>query len=425
MKRAIALLLALTAAVCTALIFAVPAYADALDEILLYKITVDVNGDGTLNMVYHIDWLVLDSTSEGPLEWVNIGIPNGNYVSMRGLSSTVQSISPNMSGGSFARIDLDRAYYEGDTVTFEFEVVQDYMYEMNRFTEGETYYEFTPGWFPETDVDKLIIEWNTEGAKSASPANLVENGYYTWETPLDAGDKYTVSVTYPNEAFGFDATKTIINETADYDDGYYDDGYYNNGNYYNGGSSCSGSPIGGLIFLGVIGLIVYSVIKAIKNAAFGSTANFSGGESKKKITREKIVYYPTCPGCGASRTEGKDNCEYCGKSLIKSKETVTEEEIPEEMKQKTSDGTYRYGSDPNTFMRVHVVPVVVPTRSYTSAARTASRSSCVHSSCACASHCACACACACAGGGRAGCTAKDFYNTGLKLEMLKQKKKRK
>jgi hypothetical protein len=32
-----------------------------------------------------------------------------------------------------------------------------------------------------------------------------------------------------------------------------------------------------------------------------------------------------------------------------------------------------------------------------------------HSSCACARSCACACACACAGGGRAGCSAKNFY----------------
>ena len=32
--------------------------------------------------------------------------------------------------------------------------------------------------------------------------------------------------------------------------------------------------------------------------------------------------------------------------------------------------------------------------------------------------CACACACACAGGGRAGCTKKDFYNTNLKSEKV-------
>lgn len=34
--------------------------------------------------------------------------------------------------------------------------------------------------------------------------------------------------------------------------------------------------------------------------------------------------------------------------------------------------------------------------------------------------CACACACACAGGGRAGCSMKDFYNTNLKSEQLKR-----
>ena len=33
--------------------------------------------------------------------------------------------------------------------------------------------------------------------------------------------------------------------------------------------------------------------------------------------------------------------------------------------------------------------------------------------------CACACACACAGGGRAGCTRKDFYHTNLSVEELK------
>lgn len=44
-------------------------------------------------------------------------------------------------------------------------------------------------------------------------------------------------------------------------------------------------------------------------------------------------------------------------------------------------------------------------------------SSCVRSSCACVSRCACACACA--GGGRAGCSKKDFYGTKLRTEQLK------
>ena len=38
------------------------------------------------------------------------------------------------------------------------------------------------------------------------------------------------------------------------------------------------------------------------------------------------------------------------------------------------------------------------------------------SSCACASRCACACACA--GGGRAGCSKKDFYHTNVQVDTL-------
>ena len=44
-----------------------------------------------------------------------------------------------------------------------------------------------------------------------------------------------------------------------------------------------------------------------------------------------------------------------------------------------------------------------------------------HHSCACASSCACACACACAGGGRAGCSAKNFYGATVQLNKLREK----
>lgn len=51
-----------------------------------------------------------------------------------------------------------------------------------------------------------------------------------------------------------------------------------------------------------------------------------------------------------------------------------------------------------------------------------SHSSCVRSSCACAS---CACACACAGGGRAGCSKKDFYKTNLRIEVIQNELEKK
>ena len=104
----------LSLALCLALlasVLCVTAQAKDLDEIQNYTITVDVNQDGTLHMVYHIDWLVLDSTSEGPLEWVKVGIPNSHHQDLTGLSSAVRSIKGmSESGETYARIDLDRAY---------------------------------------------------------------------------------------------------------------------------------------------------------------------------------------------------------------------------------------------------------------------------------------------------------------------------
>ena len=136
-------------------------------------------------------------------------------------------------------------------------------------------------------------------------------------------------------------------------------------------------------------------------------------QTKKKITRTKIEYYENCPGCGAPREEGKDSCAYCGRSMIKSKEVVEEDQI-ENPEKYTRNGTYPYGTSGNTFIHVNVVnvPVSRPRSSRSSRSGGSHHSSCA-SSCACASHCACAsscaCACACASSGRAGCSVKDFF----------------
>ena len=145
--------------------------AGDLDEILDYTITVDLNPDGTLNMVYHIEWKVLDDDSEGPLTWVQIGVPNKHYSDYKALTDTIKSIkSYNNGGETKLRIDFDKMYYEGEVVTFEFSFTQDYMYQMNYLTEGETVYEFTPGWFNDLYVDKLTIRWNADRAESWTPS---------------------------------------------------------------------------------------------------------------------------------------------------------------------------------------------------------------------------------------------------------------
>ncbi len=152
-------------------LLAVPgaAYAADLDEIEDYEITAEVNEDATVTLHYHIDWRVLDSDSEGPLSWVTIGIPNGHYVSYRALSDTIRDISYTSSYGSNIRVDFDRNYYEDEVVSFDFEVIQDYLYDMNYYVDGETVFQFTPGWFDDIVVDNIKIRWNGSVALSWSP----------------------------------------------------------------------------------------------------------------------------------------------------------------------------------------------------------------------------------------------------------------
>ncbi len=407
---------AVAALIAAALLFspAVNASGD-LDEILNYEVTVDVNEDATLRIRYHIDWKVLDSTSDGPLSWVKVGIPNDHYTALNALSSTIQNISYTGSGGSYARIDLDRNYYKDEVASFDFEVITDYMYEMNLRTEGETEYQFTPGWFSDLNVDKLTLRWNSDKLKSWSPACVTEDGYNVWvKENLGHGEQFTVQTVYPNDAFAFDESKFID--------------FGGEETYRQSSGNILASILGGVccFSFGVlfIGGIILSIIQKYKGSS-GFTA-----ATQKKITRTKVEYYPICEGCGAPRPEGKETCEACGRSFIKSEEILEEKDIPaeeSELKNKTESGLFGFSSSPNTFMRVNVVNVPVVHRSgfFSSLASGLSGSGSSHSSgrsSSCAhSSCACACACACAGGGRAGCSVKDFYNTDLKLKQLEKK----
>ena len=406
------------------MLFATKSYAAGdLDNILEYDITVNVNDDATLDLVYHIEWMVLDSDSEGPLSWVTIGIPNKHYVEYEPLSSNIKKMSYTSSDGPSLRIDFDRDYYAGEVVSFDYEVIQDYAYDVNSLTDGETVYEFTPGWFDNIIVDNMVIRWNNEKMESWSPSCEFEDGYCVWRAFLDKGEKYTVKVTYKNDAYAFKEKKESSNTVDANIDGSVK------------GSISTAGKVGQLVGSGIatlyslfvpspfIAMIVGLAILSRKmRQRYNRTANFGG---EPKIVRTKIEYYANCPGCNAPRPEGKDNCAYCGCSFIKSETKVEEKDIPPEEKEilnKRTDGTYRYSSSPNTYMRVHVIPVPVvhhsssSSSSHSSSSRSSHHSSCAHSSCACA------CACACAGGGRAGCTTKDFYNTNLKLRYFENRR---
>ena len=406
-------------------------HAEATDEIKNFTITVDVNEDASLQMNYHIDWLVLDD-SIGKLEWIDLGVPNKHHENITPVSDTVDHIEDN---GSKLAIYLDRGYGEGETVSLDFSMTQDHMYQIDRYTEGETVYTFTPAWFDGIEVDQLVVRWNEENVSEWQPDCSMEDGYLTYDVSLSEGEKFTMSVTYPNEAYAFSSDRQA-GQADEEDDEYYggdwDDGEGEGFGIVEGIAAVIVVLIFGAIVLSPIFIILGLISWIIRGTGFGSEQE---AETGRKITRTKIEYYETCPGCGAPREEGKDKCPYCGRSMIKSKEVVEEDQI-EHPEKYTKNGRYPYGNSGNTFILVNVSNP--PPRPRSSGGSKSSRhggssgssragrshhSSCV-SSCACACVSSCACACACASSGRAGCSAKDFFKESIHKGRIRIESKR-
>lgn len=277
-----------------------------LDEIQDYTITINMRPDGTMDIRYHVEWKVLDSTSEGPLSWVKIGNPNKHVDEITALSDNIKKISYLSDNGSYIRIDFDRNYYKDEIVAFDYTIHQSYMYVIEK-DEHLCRYSFTPGWFDEIEVKNITIKWSDTNVIE-STAQEHKDGYLIWNSSLGMGERLNASVKYNLDTF-------TTNENEQYtEDSEYD---------YSG------------LVIAVLVIIVIIIVIAIIVAVLSDD------------------HYDSHSGYG--------------------------------------------GSHHSTYIHAH--------------------SSCVRSSCACVS---CACACACAGGGRAGCSKKDFYGTNLKSENLKK-----
>lgn len=277
-----------------------------LDEIQQYDLTVDMRNDGTMDIKYHIEWKVLDDSSEGPLSWVKIGIPNKHVDEITALSDNISKIKYYPEGQlHYVRIDFDREYKAGEIVSFDFSIHQSYMYTIDK-EDHLLRYSFTPGWFDEIEVKNVTIKWNNF---NVIKSNASDNGtdYLVWNASLSFGEKINASVSYNLDAFN-------TNEDEQYVE--------------NEGSN-------GIFILVIIILVIIVVvfIIAIISDDYDDHSGLGGGRSYRSHT---------------------------------------------------------------TYIHTH-------------------HSSCV-SRCACVS--SCACACACAGGGRAGCSKKDFYGTKLKSDMV-------
>lgn len=286
-----------------ALIFPIKSFAveNPLDEIQEYTIQVDMRNDGTMDIKYHLDWKVLDDTSDGPLSWVKIGIPNKNVDEIEAHTDNIKKIEYNKQDGrTYVYIYFDRDYHKNEVISFDFSIHQSNMYVIDK-EEHMLRYSFTPGWFDEIEVKNITVKWNKSNVLKSTALGEDMNGYLVWTGSLSFGEKLNTSVYYNLDAFEATEEGQVQEDEGD------------------------GS--GWIIFIVilVVILVIAFIIAIVSDDDYDSHSGFGGGSR-----------------------------------------------------------TYIYSGG--------------------------------RSSCACVS--SCACACACAGGGRAGCSKKDFYHTNVQIDTL-------
>ena len=116
-RLAARLALALAALLTAAALLAPAAFADAgdYDEITNYVVTVDPRQDGSADITYEIDWKVIGGGAEDSLSWVTIGLANEYADEFENLSpDTVADVSLLTDGGSYAQVTFHDHYYAPD-----------------------------------------------------------------------------------------------------------------------------------------------------------------------------------------------------------------------------------------------------------------------------------------------------------------------
>ena len=339
-----------------------------MDYIPDYLVTVDLRADGSADITYDITWQVIGGDQTDYLSWVKIGLPNAYAEDLTPLTDTISDLQYSGDGGSYAKVVFARRYYAPEVaaknggesrVRFAFSVHQSHLFSLG--DDGTATFEFTPGWFDDLAVEHMQVRWRS-GDGFVADNSSEEDGYLIWDFgPMGHGQSAVIHVTVPVTAaneFDPDAALTA----ADYDNG-------STGDF-------TSDEILGLtvvvvsLLIFVAALIIISVsCSAEWGGGFGSGLDpddwywYTNGVHTIHVARTAP------PPKGYHRTDPPKNYH-------------------------TGGGSSRGGG-------------------------VGRHSSGCASSCACACASSCACACACAGGGRAGCTAKDFYTYKLPRQIKK------
>ena len=322
-------------------------YADDgdLDYIPDYFVTVDLREDGSADIVYDITWQVIGGDQTDYLSWVKIGLPNAYAEDLTPLTDTISDLQYTGDGGSYAKVVFARRYYSPEVAA-------------QNSGESRVRFAFSVH-------QSHLFSLNSDGTATFEFTPgwfddlVVEHMQVRWRS----GDGFVADNTSEEDGYliwdfgpmghGQSANihVTVPVTTAETFD---PDAQLTAADYDDGGMTAD-EMIG--ILTVVIGLLIFAAALI-------------------------IIVGSMTPDWGGGFGSGLD-----------------------------PDDWFWYTNGVHT---IHVARTAPPKHYHTGGGSSRGggvgrhNSGCA-SSCACACASSCACACACAGGGRAGCTAKDFY----------------
>lgn len=363
MKKLFSLLTALALCLCLSFALTDTAYAGDLDFIRQYDVTVTPNAaDGSLTIQVDFEWEVLE---QGPVEWLQIGIPNGSIRDVEALTDNIASLDFD---NSFMYVYFTRGYDDGEVIDFSYRWTQEYMYTLG--DDGSVLYDYTPGWFDEARIQCMSFLWNAPAELDVPVAAhfatdgqwedyTVDNGFPVYVgRALGHGARLNVQLRYPSwptQLFWENSAENLPEDEYYYPDHDYD---------YDDTSDDVFAMFFTVIFMVIVIFIIVSVLS--------SSTSYGGGFGTRYVFYHGL-WYPA----------GRD-----GRPRPGSVGTVKKPSPPRSSG--SSRGGFGGGSRGGGFGGGGFGG---------------------GGHCACASSCACACACACAGGGRAGCSAKNLYGS--------------
>jgi hypothetical protein len=240
------------------------------DIIHQIKVTMIPQPDGSMNILYHLDY---EATTDFPedIQYLEVGVANDDFSILDyGPDSLISGVRENKGGSSQVHLDFKKLPQAGDRFQLEFTINQRSMlYDAG----NEVSFQFRPGWFDFAIIKemKVILDTSALTGMTLDPAPTQTDGKQVIWLTKDMGvnqqtELYTITCT--RSSFPGLSETNLSKNASDYIDNTNDYSSYQDTN--------DGSGVGAAIMVFVFAVVVMLIRIGIKGNSYKS-GRYGGG----------------------------------------------------------------------------------------------------------------------------------------------------